>query len=734
VPGGATREDHERAWRALAGEIAARKHGVREQPPAAAPDNPGQLTIIGSGIETVGFTLGDDELLREADKVFFCVADPATIVWIRRLRPDAYDLYVLYDDSKPRYVTYMQMAEAMLHYVREGQHVVCVFYGHPGIFVLATHRAILIARREGHRAVMRPGISALDCLCADLGVDPCHPGMQTHEATDMLIRGRQPDITLHVVLWQVGLIGEMGFRRAGYINRNFSLLISYLQDFYGPDYPITHYVASRYPTIPPLIETYKLSELHDPAVQIRVTGLSTFYLAPRDAAEADPDMVMRLGLMKPGQNLRPQPSALREIGLYSRREMKAFDDFARFDVPQEYHWQGDLGANDFLIALREDIPLQRLYATDPDRALRDPRFAGLTADERRLLATRDSGAIQVAAKGIHWQAVSNHALIGALLSDRAACISLLRRRRANPDSDAAPFLRDYAERHERGFAPERFLTDLAQVRRRSLLPWTGVYATGDLDVSIVIIGDRRGRGGLLFVNAQPIPTFTYRQGSLEWRLSDGNPSNGFLRFDIGKGGRRIFGHIWAAEPPRPADQLIEAPEIDPDRAHLSRRVRRDEDQMPLSGRYSLRFREAERFRTMTLELSDSDAMIDGAAIRADRQRNGNVRLYEGCGAVTAGALRFLRNPLTGYPEFFGTVTPRGGESLPGFGARIDRSDVPDVTDTALPPRLCRQIAAICHPVQGPGPVFLWQTWEKLNLNSRVVHGLGPWLESRRKRS
>jgi hypothetical protein len=731
----ATRENHERAWRALARAIAARKREVRQEPPNT-PAKRGHLTVIGSGIETLGFTLGDDELLRKADRVFFCVADPATVVFIRRLRPDAYDLYVLYDDGKPRYVTYMQMAEAMLHYVREGEHVVCVFYGHPGIFVLATHRAILIARREGHHAVMRPGISALDCLCADLGVDPCHPGMQTHEATDMLIRRREPDVTLHVVLWQVGLIGEMGFRRAGYLNRNFSILISYLQDFYGPDYPVTHYVASRYPTVPPLIETYELSALHDPATQTKVTGLSTFYLAPRDAAEADPDMVARLGLLKPGQSVRTPSSALREIGLYGRREMKAFDDFARFDVPPAYHWQADQGAARFLIALRQDVGLQRLYAVDPERALQDARFAGLTAEEGRLLARRDSGAIQVAAKGLHRHAVSNHALIGSLLSDRGACADLLRRRRADADRDPRAFLHDYAARHDAGFAPERFLSDLAQVRRQSLLAWTGVYATGSGEVSLVVVGDRRGRGGLLFVNGEAVPGFIYRHGGLEWRMADRNPSNGFVRFDIGKNGRRVFGHVWRAERVRPDGDRIEASEVDPDRAHLSgqsRRFQRGDDHAALRGRYSLRLRRGDGFRRMAFDLAEAAALLDGGALRADLQRNGELTLADGSGEVAAAALCFLCNPLTGCPEFVGTVTLRGGERVPCFGSRLDWPAVVDATDTALPAHLAAQLAAICHPGRGQGPSLLWHTWEKLNLTSRVVHGIGPWLESRRQR-
>src|SRR5690349_15952057 len=187
-----TYEEHRKAWEELAAGIASIRSEVREINEGEILPNskPGSLTIIGSGIETIGVALGDKKLIEDADKVLFCVADPATIVWLKKLRPDALDLYVLYGDNKVRYITYMQMTEAQLYWVRKGLKVVVIFYGHPGIFVLSTHRAIKLARREGHKAIMKAGVCALDTLCADLGVDPCHPGMQTHEATDCLVRQR----------------------------------------------------------------------------------------------------------------------------------------------------------------------------------------------------------------------------------------------------------------------------------------------------------------------------------------------------------------------------------------------------------------------------------------------------------------------------------------------------------------------------------------------------------------
>ncbi|MTI29495.1 hypothetical protein E1171_01595, partial [Cytophagales bacterium RKSG123] len=129
-------EDHQRAWKELAKGIASIREEVREvEEGNIAPNSKkGELIILGSGIETIGVSLGDKQLIEDADKVLFCVADPATIVWLKRLRPDALDLYVLYDENKERYITYMQMTEAQLYWVRQGLKVVVIFYGHPGIF------------------------------------------------------------------------------------------------------------------------------------------------------------------------------------------------------------------------------------------------------------------------------------------------------------------------------------------------------------------------------------------------------------------------------------------------------------------------------------------------------------------------------------------------------------------------------------------------------------------------
>jgi hypothetical protein len=47
---------------------------------------------------------------------------------------------------------------------------------------------------------------------------------------------------------------------------------------------VTNYIAARYPGVAPVADTYPLSALHAADAQAKITGISTFYLPPRDQA------------------------------------------------------------------------------------------------------------------------------------------------------------------------------------------------------------------------------------------------------------------------------------------------------------------------------------------------------------------------------------------------------------------------------------------------------------------
>ncbi|MBI1923678.1 hypothetical protein HYR99_05455 [Candidatus Poribacteria bacterium] len=252
----------------------------------------GSLTIVGTGIQLVGhLTLAAKAWIEQADKVLFAVADPATAKWLQTLNPTAEPLPRNTDHQRRREM-HREMVDRILTEVRRGLRVCAAFYGHPGVFVHPAHEAIRQARRAGFSAQMLPGISAEDCMFADLGLDPGRNGCQSFEATDFLIRRRQFDSTSALILWQIALIGNLGFAKAGDSKRGLRVLTEVLETHYGPDHEVIVYEAAVYPVCKSLIQRISLAKLPD----VQVTELSTLYVPPKAPAPVDNEMMARLGL------------------------------------------------------------------------------------------------------------------------------------------------------------------------------------------------------------------------------------------------------------------------------------------------------------------------------------------------------------------------------------------------------------------------------------------------------
>jgi uncharacterized protein YabN with tetrapyrrole methylase and pyrophosphatase domain len=252
------------------------------------------LTIVGTGIQVAAQTTVQARAhMEQADKLLYLVADPATAYWIKSMKPDAESLQPLYQEGKNRIDTYREMVERILECLREGGAVCVAFYGHPGVFVYPSHEAIKRARSEGFNATMLPGISAEDCLFADLGIDPGESGCQSFEATDFLVYRRRFDPNVALVIWQIGVVGELGYRvDRMYSREGLDVLVETLRKTYGPDHEVVVYEAAQYPVCDPVIETVTLARIHD----AHVTPISTLYVPPRQKATPDRAMLKRLGI------------------------------------------------------------------------------------------------------------------------------------------------------------------------------------------------------------------------------------------------------------------------------------------------------------------------------------------------------------------------------------------------------------------------------------------------------
>jgi len=209
--------------------------------------------------------------IEQADVVFALVSDPLVELWLQQMRPDVRSLQPYYAEGKKRTHSYREMIEAMLVEVRAGRQVCSVFYGHPGVFASVPHRSIEQARGEGFQAHMEPGISAEDCLYADLGIDPGWFGCQHYEASQFMFYQRRIDPSAYLILWQIGIAGDRSLSRFATGADYRRLLVELLAQDYPLDHEIIAYEAATLPITTPRMGKMPLSGIVEADLRMETT-------------------------------------------------------------------------------------------------------------------------------------------------------------------------------------------------------------------------------------------------------------------------------------------------------------------------------------------------------------------------------------------------------------------------------------------------------------------------------
>lgn len=230
------------------------------------------LVIVGLGI-TLGKHLSERALseIKTADKVFALV-DGLALAWLQNVRPDLESLHTHYAEGKYRPQTYVDMRDQVMAAAETGQNICAVFYGHPAIFADVPHMLMQAAKKAGIEARLDPGISADACLYADLGLDPGKRGCQSMEATQFLLFKRSIDPSALLILWQVGLTGDLSLKRFDTEPKWLALLAEKLMQWYPGDHEVILYEANIYPIGDCRAERVKLQDLEH-AVTSQITTL-----------------------------------------------------------------------------------------------------------------------------------------------------------------------------------------------------------------------------------------------------------------------------------------------------------------------------------------------------------------------------------------------------------------------------------------------------------------------------
>ncbi len=232
-------------------------------------------------------------LIENADVVFSNVSDGIVELWLAELNPNARSLQPHYVPGRSRKIGYEAMVEDVVRAGQGGQEVVAAFYGHPGVFAWVAHEVIRRARAVGLDAIMEPGVSAADCLYADLGFDPGEVGCQHYEASQFLLYRRQVDPSAYLILWQVAMVGDRSLSRLATGPSYRKLLVDELARMYPRDHRCILYRAAVLPIERPSCISVSLCDL--PGADISLAD--TLVIPPGRALSRNNDVYRALDLL-----------------------------------------------------------------------------------------------------------------------------------------------------------------------------------------------------------------------------------------------------------------------------------------------------------------------------------------------------------------------------------------------------------------------------------------------------
>lgn len=235
--------------------------------------------------------------IETADVVVAAVPNRFARKWLQDIAKQYICLLDYYADcdieGKDRLDTYKRMSATILDEVRSGKTVCAAFYGHPGIFACISHMAIAAARAEGFSAEMLPGISAEDCLVADLGLDPGRTGMQSMEATQFMMFERKIDPTALLILWQPYIAGDLSRKRFDTTSARLQVLVDKLARDYPLDHTVILYEAATNPLEATRMDKLRLRDLPSAVLN----GVTTLVIPAAHALKRDEAIIAQLNML-----------------------------------------------------------------------------------------------------------------------------------------------------------------------------------------------------------------------------------------------------------------------------------------------------------------------------------------------------------------------------------------------------------------------------------------------------
>jgi uncharacterized protein YabN with tetrapyrrole methylase and pyrophosphatase domain len=254
---------------------------------------PPRLLVIGLGIRIPDhITSQASRTLATCTRIFTIVQEPP-VTWLPAgsARIPVTNLLDMYIEGAIRTQNYERVANRIVQSLDDTSTVGYVTYGNPLVYDSVGQQLVNHARRAGVPFKVLVGISSIDTLLCDLGVDMA-PGIQVYEAS-WLVAGRVPlAVTAPVILLQLGTFGSF---RTHYRQRRDTATLEPLVAYLGRSYPLSHRVQlvrssdQHQDTNVRGVQLGDLPTVHPDDVQ----GAS-MYIPCLEPARLDPDMLARM--------------------------------------------------------------------------------------------------------------------------------------------------------------------------------------------------------------------------------------------------------------------------------------------------------------------------------------------------------------------------------------------------------------------------------------------------------
>jgi uncharacterized protein YabN with tetrapyrrole methylase and pyrophosphatase domain len=223
---------------------------------------PFDIAVVGLGIVGVHqITREVEESIRRCRRTFVIDSGFGVVSYLKSICAEVTSLVPLYESGKNRLPAYRKMAAEVVNAAIADPPVCFATYGHPLVYC---YPAVLIqraARLLNLRVETFPGISSLDTLLVDLGIDLAADGVQMYEATDLLLRRRPIQNDVALILWQTNVVADPTYKTDPRSAKHFLSLQNYLLEFYPPEHSVTLVFSKTFPLLRSIVQTDRLEAL-----------------------------------------------------------------------------------------------------------------------------------------------------------------------------------------------------------------------------------------------------------------------------------------------------------------------------------------------------------------------------------------------------------------------------------------------------------------------------------------